>query len=242
MAVLALGLEDRGDVFRERDVLGNGLRRHRCAGHGEQRSHGENTCPKVELHSSHHVITLQRGSGCEKPSIWGPSRKVNAKQSHANRSDFEGLRVACWLFADFPAAPARSAGYANVFFWHAQAHGLPEAFGNRRSERPSSGNQRRPPMHRLLMTALLLVGFATLHAQAQDAAAHKEWMDTLGDLQDDLREHLGVKSSEKSEAAATQIGRILAQTQAYWAAKHADDIVAIAQESRTLATAVATAA
>jgi phage protein D len=33
-----------------------------------------------------------------------------------------------------------------------------------------------------------------------------------------------------------------ARTQAYWAAKHADDIVTIARESRAFATAVATAA
>jgi len=92
------------------------------------------------------------------------------------------------------------------------------------------------------MTALLLVGFATLQAHAQDAAAHRDWMDTLADLQDDLREHLVVKSGEKSEAAATAIEKILAQTQAYWATRHADDIVKIAQESRTLATAIAVAA
>lgn len=88
------------------------------------------------------------------------------------------------------------------------------------------------------VTAAVVAGTA----HAQDAAAHREWMDNLGDLQDELREHLVAKSAEKSAATATEIERILLQTQAYWAAKHADDIVNIAQESRTLAIAIATTA
>jgi tRNA C32,U32 (ribose-2'-O)-methylase TrmJ len=67
-------------------------------------------------------------------------------------------------------------------------------------------------------------------------------MDDAADLQDELREHLGVKAGDKAAAAATKIEEILAQTQAYWAAKHADDIVKIARESRTLAAAIAAAA
>jgi hypothetical protein len=99
-------------------------------------------------------------------------------------------------------------------------------------------------MHRLpvFVTALLLGGLPAPQTGAQDAAAHKAWMDDAADLQDELREQLLARSGDKAAAAATKIERILAQTQAYWAAKHADDIVTIARESRTLATAVATAA
>jgi hypothetical protein len=87
-----------------------------------------------------------------------------------------------------------------------------------------------------------LLGLPTLQAPAPDAAAHKAWMDDAADLQDELHEQLLARAGDKAAAAAIEIERILAQTQAYWAAKHADDIVTIAQESRTLAAAVATAA
>jgi len=91
-----------------------------------------------------------------------------------------------------------------------------------------------------VITALALFFFAAAPAlQAPDAAAHKAWMDDAADLQDELAEHLLAKSGDKAAAAALKLEKILEQTQAYWAAKHADDIVAIAKESRTLASAVA---
>ena len=100
------------------------------------------------------------------------------------------------------------------------------------------------PMHslRVFVTILLLGGLPTLQARGQDAAAHKAWMDDAGDLQDELREQLLAKLGDKAAVTATQLEEVLAKTQAYWAEKHADDIVKIARESRTLATAVATAA
>ena len=94
---------------------------------------------------------------------------------------------------------------------------------------------------RMFVTMLVLSGLP-IAGRAQDAAAHKAWMDDAADLQDELREQLAAKSGEKAAAAATQIEKILAQTQAYWAAKRADDIVTIARESRALATAIVTAA
>jgi len=94
---------------------------------------------------------------------------------------------------------------------------------------------------RLLVTMLVLSGLPVA-ARAQDAAAHKAWMDDAADLQEELRDQLAARSGDKAAAAATQIEKILAQTQDYWAAKRADDIVAIARESRALATAVVTAA
>lgn len=94
----------------------------------------------------------------------------------------------------------------------------------------------------VLVLGFLLGSFSAPQADGQDAAAHKAWMDDAADLQDELREHLGAKAGDKAAAAATKIEEILAQTQAYWAAKHADDIVKLARESRTLAAAIATAA
>jgi hypothetical protein len=96
-------------------------------------------------------------------------------------------------------------------------------------------------MLRLFVTMLVLSGLP-IAAHAQDAAAHKAWMDDAADLQEELRDQLAARSGDKAAAAATQIEKILAQTQAYWAAKRADDIVAIARESRALATAVMTSA
>jgi tRNA C32,U32 (ribose-2'-O)-methylase TrmJ len=93
-----------------------------------------------------------------------------------------------------------------------------------------------------LVLGFLIGSLSAPQAAGQDAAAHRAWMDDALDLQDELREHLGAKAGDKAAAAATKIEEILAQTQAYWAAKHADDIVKIARESRTLAAAIATAA
>ena len=95
---------------------------------------------------------------------------------------------------------------------------------------------------RRAVTVLLLVGVAAFHVRAQDAAAHKAWMDDAADLQDELAEQLLAESGDKAAATALKLEKILQQTQDYWAAKHADDIVAIARESRVLATEVATSA
>jgi hypothetical protein len=94
----------------------------------------------------------------------------------------------------------------------------------------------------MLMTTLLLGSLTAPQARAQDAAAHKAWMDDAADLQDELREQLHATAGDKAADAATKIEKILAQTQAYWAAKQAEDVVKIARESRTMATAIATAA
>ena len=95
---------------------------------------------------------------------------------------------------------------------------------------------------RVLVTTLLIGGLPTLQAHEQDAAAHKAWMDDAADLQDELREQLQGTAGARAAEAATKIEKILAQVESYWAAKHADDVVKIARESRTLATAITTAA
>jgi hypothetical protein len=95
---------------------------------------------------------------------------------------------------------------------------------------------------RACTTVLVLGGIAALPARVQDAAAHKAWMDDAGDLQEELAEQLRAESADKAADAALKLEKILEQTQTYWAARHADDIVAIARESRALATEVATSA
>ena len=67
---------------------------------------------------------------------------------------------------------------------------------------------------------LLLNGGAAVFANAQDAAASS----------------CSPHSGDKAALAAIKLEEILAKTQACWAQKHADDIVAIARESRTPAT------
>jgi hypothetical protein len=84
-----------------------------------------------------------------------------------------------------------------------------------------------------LQAAVIVFLFSGAPAlQPPDAAAHKGWMDDAADLQEELAEHLLAKSGDKAAAAALKLEKILEQTQAYWAAKQADDIVAIAKESR----------
>ena len=74
-----------------------------------------------------------------------------------------------------------------------------------------------------------------------DAAAHKAWMSDT-DAQDELREALAAKALAKAEAPATKLEDLMGKTEQYWAGKHADDVVKLAQESRTLAKQVAAAA
>ena len=82
----------------------------------------------------------------------------------------------------------------------------------------------------------------TNSGQAASAADHKQWMSDAGDLQDDLREALAAKSAPKVAEAGEKLQKILTQTEQYWAAKHADDVVQIARGSETLNRQMMTAA
>jgi 5'-deoxynucleotidase YfbR-like HD superfamily hydrolase len=79
-------------------------------------------------------------------------------------------------------------------------------------------------------------------ARTIDAATHKQLMSDAGDLQEDLREALAAKANAKVVSAAAKLEKIFVQTEQYWAAKHADDVVALARASQTLTKEVATAA
>jgi mono/diheme cytochrome c family protein len=75
-----------------------------------------------------------------------------------------------------------------------------------------------------------------------DAEQHKMWMDDAGDVQEDLREALAAKDGKKTSEAALRIEGLMGQTEAYWNAKRAPDIVALAQASRALSKQLAAAA
>lgn len=79
-------------------------------------------------------------------------------------------------------------------------------------------------------------------AKGPNAAVHKAWMNDATDAQDDLREAIAGKSSAKATAAALKLQTLMARTERYWAGRHADDIVKLAQESKALAGQVARAA
>lgn len=74
------------------------------------------------------------------------------------------------------------------------------------------------------------------------AAMHTKWMDDAAELQEDLKDALKAKSGPKAATAAVKIAGLMAQTQAYWAAKKESDIVKLAQESQGFARQVAAAA
>jgi hypothetical protein len=83
-------------------------------------------------------------------------------------------------------------------------------------------------------------------SQAADAEAHKQWMNDAADAQEDLREALaagaGKVDGKKVAAAALKIEALMADTEAYWTAKKAADIVTLAVAARAQARDVASAA
>jgi hypothetical protein len=90
--------------------------------------------------------------------------------------------------------------------------------------------------------ALPLLGSAYLAAQAPDAAAHTQWMDDASDAQEDFRFAVTDKDQKAAVEALAKIERLMADTEAYWAAKKADDGVKLARETRDLAAQAGVAA
>ena len=106
----------------------------------------------------------------------------------------------------------------------------------------------KPAVAAIIACASLCVTVASVLAnsapagQSADAAAHKAWMNDAADAQEDFRDAVRAKKGADAASAAVKIEALMAKTETYWADKKAADIVKIAQESRTLATGVATAA
>jgi hypothetical protein len=88
-------------------------------------------------------------------------------------------------------------------------------------------------------SASLLPAQAGGRGKAPDAETHKAWMNDAADSQEDIREALAARDGKKVHDAALKIEGFMAQTESYWAAKKAADIVKLAQNSRALATEVA---
>jgi hypothetical protein len=87
-----------------------------------------------------------------------------------------------------------------------------------------------------LPTIALLVAFGGLLGpvlQQPDADAHRGWMDDAGELQEDLRDALRLKDGAKSADASAKMEALMAQTEDYWAARKAPDIVKLAQAARS---------
>jgi hypothetical protein len=96
-----------------------------------------------------------------------------------------------------------------------------------------------------MITAALAVAASdrqTDSGRGASAADHKQWMSDAGDLQEDLRDALAAKAAPKVAEAGDKLQKILTQTEQYWAAKHADDVVQLARGAETLNRQMITAA
>jgi hypothetical protein len=105
--------------------------------------------------------------------------------------------------------------------------------------------ERLAPWLTLAACLTLLVGGSAAQNSPDkppDAETHKAWMNDAGDAQEDLREALAAKDGKTAAVAAMKIEGFMAQTEDYWTARHADDIVKLAQTSRTQSKSVATEA
>jgi hypothetical protein len=97
----------------------------------------------------------------------------------------------------------------------------------------------------LLVSVGAIGGAGSALARAQKAPTpeeHTAWMDDAGEAQEDAADAVQAKDAAKLAVAAEKIAGLMSKTEAYWAGKHAADIVTLAQESRTLAAQLATVA
>ena len=97
-----------------------------------------------------------------------------------------------------------------------------------------------------LVALLLLPLIFGARAAAQttpSADEHKAWMNDASDAEEDFRIAVADKDAKAAAAALTKIEELMQKTEAYWAAKKANDGVALTKETRELASqAAATAA
>ena len=75
--------------------------------------------------------------------------------------------------------------------------------------------------------------------QAPSADEHKAWMNDASDAEEDFRFAVTDKDAKSAAAALTKIEDLMQKTEAYWAAKKANDGVALTKETRTLASQAA---
>jgi len=98
----------------------------------------------------------------------------------------------------------------------------------------------RTPAPRLVVISIALVltsMVAVLGSQgAATAETHKGWMNDAADAQEDFREAIAAKNGKAAADALTKIERLMAQTEAYWAAKKMSDGVKLTRATRAQAT------
>jgi hypothetical protein len=75
--------------------------------------------------------------------------------------------------------------------------------------------------------------------QAPSSDEHKAWMNDASDAEEDFRFAVTDKDAKSAGAALTKIEDLMKKTEAYWAAKKANDGVALTKETRTLASQAA---
>src|SRR5262245_40120440 len=83
------------------------------------------------------------------------------------------------------------------------------------------------------MTFLLAV-WLLVQGGVWTAEEHKAAMDDASDLQEDLRDAIGAKSSAQVAEAAVKLEALMGRTEDYWNAKKQADIIKLAQATRAL--------
>jgi len=75
-----------------------------------------------------------------------------------------------------------------------------------------------------------------------DAARHREWMDTAQDMKDDLKDALDAKLVPKVLEHAVKLAKIGRQEEAYWKKAGQKDAIDLARKNRAAAEQIAAAA
>lgn len=95
-------------------------------------------------------------------------------------------------------------------------------------------------MLRSLIVCLLI--FTMLAIASDDAARHKERMDTAQDLKEDLKDALDAKSKEKAAEPAGKLIELGQLEEQYWKDAQIEDAVKLAQQNLAAARAIASSA
>ena len=89
---------------------------------------------------------------------------------------------------------------------------------------------------------LPLVCLVAPFAGQDEAARHKEWMDTAQDTKDELKDALDAKSRENSVKPAEKLVQLGEQEEAYWTKAKIEDAVKLAQRNLSASRTIAAAA
>ena len=90
--------------------------------------------------------------------------------------------------------------------------------------------------------SLLLIASWCLAMAPDDAARHREWMDTAQDMKDDLKDALDAKLGPKVMEQAAKLAEICKLEEAYWKKAGQKDAIGLAQKNRAAAEQIAAAA